>query len=169
MQQQFEAFRSLEAYSQILSGFVTSVNGHIIAKFVVLAKVIHSHRMNDSLIPVWIVTAKEGTILSAYCSSCKAYKGRKSVDKYFESICVPFSVGISLSASPASKFKSKICCPGLVTLRNFFSLSDSSFFTLLANAKFFTYSRFFTLSLVFSACSRSVRPVFHLHSRQSRT
>lgn len=91
------------------------------------------------------------------------------MDKYFESICVPFSVDISLSASPTSKFKSKICRPGLVTLRNFFSLSDSSSFTLLANTRFFTYSRFFTLSLVFSACSRSVRAVFHLHSRQSRT
>ena len=115
MQQQFEAFRSLEAYNQILSGFITSVNGHIIAnKFVVLAKVRHSHRMNDSLIPVWIVTGKEGTILSAHCSSCKAgpltycKHLRRSVDKYFESICVPFSVGISLSASPTFKFKSKI-------------------------------------------------------------
>ena len=73
MQQHFKAFRSLRAYNQIVSGFITSVNGHIIAnKFVVLAKARYSHRMNDSLIPIWIVTGKEGTISSAHCSSCKA-------------------------------------------------------------------------------------------------
>ena len=39
-QQQFKAFRSLEAYNQMVSGFIASVQGHIIAnKFVVLAKV----------------------------------------------------------------------------------------------------------------------------------
>ena len=37
-QQQFKAFRSLEAYNQMVSGFIASVQGHIIAnKFVVLA------------------------------------------------------------------------------------------------------------------------------------
>ena len=72
-QQQFKAFRSLEAYNQMVSGFITSVKGHIIAnKFVVLAKVRHSQRMNDSLIPIWIITEKDGTILSAHCLGCKA-------------------------------------------------------------------------------------------------
>ena len=72
-QQQFKAFRSLEAYNQMVSGFITSVKGHIIAnKFVVLAKVRHSQRMNDSLIPIWITTEKDGTILSAHCLGCKA-------------------------------------------------------------------------------------------------
>ena len=47
-QQQFKAFRSLEAYNQMVSGFIASVQGHIIAnKFVVLAKVRHSQRMNE--------------------------------------------------------------------------------------------------------------------------
>ena len=42
-QQQFKAFRSLEANNQMVSGFITSVKGHIIAnKFVMLAKVRHS-------------------------------------------------------------------------------------------------------------------------------
>jgi len=63
-QQQFKAFRSLEAYNQMVSGFIAStasVQGHIIAdKFVVLAKVRHSQRMNDSLIPIWISTETEG-------------------------------------------------------------------------------------------------------------
>ena len=38
---QLKAFRSLEAYNQMVSGFVCNVQGHIIAnKSVVLAKVI---------------------------------------------------------------------------------------------------------------------------------
>ena len=45
---QFNAFRSLEAYNQMVSGFIASVEGHIVAnKFVVLAKVRHSQRMNQ--------------------------------------------------------------------------------------------------------------------------
>ena len=52
-QQQFKAFRSLEPYNQMVLGFRTSAKGHIIAnKFVVLDKVRHSQRMNDSLIPI---------------------------------------------------------------------------------------------------------------------
>ena len=41
----------LDAYNQMVSGFIASVQGHIIAnKFLVLAKVRHSQPMNDSLI-----------------------------------------------------------------------------------------------------------------------
>ncbi|CAH3156976.1 unnamed protein product [Pocillopora meandrina] len=55
-QKQFKAFRSLEAYNQMVSGFIASVQGHIIAdKFLVLAKVRHSQRMNDSLISCWLL------------------------------------------------------------------------------------------------------------------
>ena len=40
---QFKAFKSLQAYNQMVSGFITSVQGHIIAnKHVVVAKVRHS-------------------------------------------------------------------------------------------------------------------------------
>ncbi|CAH3019694.1 unnamed protein product, partial [Porites evermanni] len=43
------SFRSLEAYNQMVSGFVSDVQGHIISnKFVVLAKVRHSQRMNEA-------------------------------------------------------------------------------------------------------------------------
>ncbi|PFX30140.1 hypothetical protein AWC38_SpisGene5098 [Stylophora pistillata] len=65
----FKAFRSLEAYNQMVSGFMASVKGHIIGanKFVVLAKGRHSQRLNDSLIPIWTIAEKEGTILSAHC------------------------------------------------------------------------------------------------------
>ena len=52
MQKQFKAFRSLEAYNQMVLSFVCNFQGHIIAnKFVALAKVRHSKRMNDALIP----------------------------------------------------------------------------------------------------------------------
>ena len=57
----------------MISGFIASVQGHIIAdKFVVLAKVRHSQRINDSLISCWVTTEREGTIVSAHCLGCKA-------------------------------------------------------------------------------------------------
>ena len=57
----------------MVSGFIASFQDHIIAnKFVVLAKVRHSQRMNDSLIPIWIITEREGAILSSHCLGCKA-------------------------------------------------------------------------------------------------
>ena len=39
---QFKAFKSLQAYNQIVSGFITSVQGYIIANKHVAAKVKHS-------------------------------------------------------------------------------------------------------------------------------
>ena len=50
--QQFKAFRSLQAYNQMVSGFISSVQDHIVKdNFVVIAKVRHSQRMNDNLVP----------------------------------------------------------------------------------------------------------------------
>ena len=72
-QKQFKSFKSLEAYDRRVSGFITSVEGHNVAnKLVVLAKVRHSQCMNDTLIPTWIITEREGTILSAHCLGFKA-------------------------------------------------------------------------------------------------
>ena len=74
--EKFKNFRSLEAFNQLVSGFVTSVQGHKICnKFVVLAEVRHSQRMNDSLIPVWIITEESGVIVGAHCLDCKAGLG----------------------------------------------------------------------------------------------
>lgn len=71
--EQFKNFRSLEAFNYLVSGFVTSVQGHRISnKFVVLAKVRHSQRMNDALISVWVITEDSGVIVSAHCQGCKA-------------------------------------------------------------------------------------------------
>ena len=71
--EQFKAFKSMEAYNQMVSGFITSVQGKVICdKFVVIGKVRHSQRMNEPALPVWIITSKEGTIISAHCLGCKA-------------------------------------------------------------------------------------------------
>ena len=71
--QQFKAFKSLEAYNQMVSGFVTSVRGRIVSgKHVVVAKVRHSQRMNDPLVNIWLIAESDGTILSSHCLGCKA-------------------------------------------------------------------------------------------------
>ena len=57
----------------MVSGFISSVLGHKINdKYVVSAKVRHSQRMNDPLVQIWIITNKDGTILSAHCAGCMA-------------------------------------------------------------------------------------------------
>ena len=70
---QFKAYKSLEAYNQMVSRFVTSVQGLMISrKCVVVAKVRHAQRMNDSLVNIWMIADKDGMILSAHCLNCKA-------------------------------------------------------------------------------------------------
>ena len=70
---QFKAFKSLEAFNQMVSGFVTSVVGKVIAgKYVVRARVRRSQRMNDPLVNIWVISENDGTILSAHCFGCKA-------------------------------------------------------------------------------------------------
>ena len=73
---QFKAFKSLQAHNQMVSGFVASVNGKEIAdKYVVVAKVRHSQSMRDPLVNIWIITEKDGTIISAHCLDCKSGLG----------------------------------------------------------------------------------------------
>ena len=68
-----KAFWSLQAYNQMVSGFISSVLGYKINnKYVVLAKVRHSQRMNDPFVQIWTITNKDGTILSMLCASCMA-------------------------------------------------------------------------------------------------
>ena len=60
----------------MVSGFITSVQGHIIAnKHVVVAKVRHCQRMNDAPVLLWIVTEKDGTMICAHCVGCMAGLG----------------------------------------------------------------------------------------------
>ena len=61
---QFRAFKSLQAYNQMVSGFIISVQG----------KVRHSQRMNDAPVLLWIVTEKDFTIC-AHCVDCMAGLG----------------------------------------------------------------------------------------------
>ena len=73
---QFKAFKSLQAYNQLVSGFVQSVHGLIIAgKHVVLAMVRHSQKMNDPTVLLWIITEDDGKILCAHCRGCMAGQG----------------------------------------------------------------------------------------------
>ena len=66
--EQFKAYKSLEAYNFMVSGFLTSIQGCIVAdKHVDTGKVRHSQRMNDPLISVWIVAEKDGIVRSAHC------------------------------------------------------------------------------------------------------
>ena len=77
--QQFKSFRSLKAYNQMVSGFITSVQGCIIAKkFLVRSKVRHSQRMNDPPIPVWIICSKDGIVICAHCIGCMTRLGECS-------------------------------------------------------------------------------------------
>ncbi|EDO48872.1 predicted protein [Nematostella vectensis] len=70
---QFKNYKSLEAYNQVVSGFVASVKGRIVSdKYVVVAKVRHSQRMNDPLVDIWLIKGKDGRIFSAHCLGCKA-------------------------------------------------------------------------------------------------
>jgi len=70
---QFKNFKSLEAYNQVVSGFVASVKGEMISrKCVVIAKVRHLQRMNDPLDNVWIIANTDGTVLFSHCLGCKA-------------------------------------------------------------------------------------------------
>ena len=63
--EQFKCSKSLEAYNQMVSGFVTSVQGKIIAgKHVAVGKVSHSQRMNDPLVNIRVITESDGTILA---------------------------------------------------------------------------------------------------------
>ena len=68
---QFKAFRSLEAYNQLVSGFVSLVKGHKMGnKYIVLGKVRHSQRMNDPCVMLWIITEESGTVLFAHFVGC---------------------------------------------------------------------------------------------------
>lgn len=62
--EQFKNIRSLLAYNHMVSGVITSVLRQITSdKYVVLARVRHSQRMNDPHVQLWIITTKEGTVL----------------------------------------------------------------------------------------------------------
>ena len=48
---QFKAYRSLQTYNQLVSGFVSSIKGYKIGnKYIVSGKVRHSQRMNNPFV-----------------------------------------------------------------------------------------------------------------------
>ena len=69
----FYTNKQFKAFNQMVSGFVTSVVGKVIAgKYVVRARVRHSRHMNDPLVNIWVISENDGTILSAHWLGCKA-------------------------------------------------------------------------------------------------
>lgn len=97
---QFKNFRSLLAYNNMVSGFITSVFGQIIHnKFVVLAKVRHSQRMNDTHVQLWIITTTEGTVVSAHCAGCMA--GLGECCSHIASVLFYLGVWTRLNGKPA--------------------------------------------------------------------
>ena len=86
-QKQFKAFCSLEAYNQMVSGFVYNVQGHMIAsKFVVLAKVRHSQRMNETLIPIWINRAPVAHLVVHWAVTREVVSSRLRPDQHSGSL-----------------------------------------------------------------------------------
>ena len=72
MKDLFKNFWSLLAYSHMVSGPITGVFGQIVReKYVVLAKVRHSQRMNDPRMQLWIITTKQGSC--CFRSLCGMY------------------------------------------------------------------------------------------------
>ena len=72
-EQQFKAYKSLEAYNLIVSGFITSVQGCVVhEKYIVTGKARQSQRLNDPLILIWVIAYKDGTVNLAHCLECKA-------------------------------------------------------------------------------------------------
>ena len=72
----FKIFWSLLAYSHMVSGPITGVFGQIVReKYVVLAKVRHSQRMNDPRMQLWVITTKQGSVVLGHCVGCMAGLG----------------------------------------------------------------------------------------------
>ena len=70
---QLKNYKSLEAYNQVVSGFVASVKGKVIAgEHVVIAKVRRSQRMNGPLVELWVIAESNGSIFTAHCVGCEA-------------------------------------------------------------------------------------------------
>lgn len=60
----------------MVSGFIKTVQGRVINdNFIVIGKVRHSLKMNYPCVPLWMITNKTGTILSAHCRGCMAGLG----------------------------------------------------------------------------------------------
>ena len=76
MKDLFKNFWSLLAYSHMVSGPITGVFGQIVReKYVVLAKVRHSQRMNDPRMQLWVITTKQGSVVLGHCVGCMAGLG----------------------------------------------------------------------------------------------
>ena len=66
--QTFKNYKSLQAYKQVVSGFVTSVKGtKINDNYIVMGEVLHSQKLKEKPVQCWIITNNDGTVLSGHC------------------------------------------------------------------------------------------------------
>ena len=73
--QTFKNYKSLQAYNQVVSKFVTSVKGKQIKDlYVVLGEVLHSQKLKQKPVQCWVIANKDGTVLSGHCM-CMARLG----------------------------------------------------------------------------------------------
>ena len=80
----------------MLPGRIARAKGHFISnKFIIPGKA----RVIDTLIPVWIITEKEGSIISAHCVDPKASLG----ETFFHTASVLLFVRVDEN-SPKSKY-----------------------------------------------------------------
>ncbi|XP_014661478.1 PREDICTED: uncharacterized protein LOC106804701 isoform X2 [Priapulus caudatus] len=70
-----KAYKSLDAYNYFISGWVrellVSVKG---SKFVILSKVLHSQRLSEPPLQVWVICEKDGCVVCGHCN-CMAGLG----------------------------------------------------------------------------------------------
>lgn len=72
---ELKAYKSLQSYNYFISGFVQDIKHLKISdKSLFLAKVKHSQRMNEASLMPWIITDKDGSIISGHCT-CMAGVG----------------------------------------------------------------------------------------------
>ena len=68
----FKNYKALQAYNQVISKFVTSVQGKKINDcYLVVGNVLHSQKINEKPVQCWIITNNQGVILFTH-SLCMA-------------------------------------------------------------------------------------------------
>lgn len=70
-----KAYKSLEAYNQLQSGFVQEVRSFNTSQEVVILKahVLHSQSLNKEPCKPWTAIKKDGTVISAHCDCMAGY------------------------------------------------------------------------------------------------
>ena len=102
----------------MLPGWIASVKGYFISnKFIIPGKA----RAIDALIPVWIITEKEGSIISAHCVDSKASPG----ETFFHTASVLLFVRVDENSPKSEKLAcTQVICPWILTCHYFVFKDD---------------------------------------------